>query len=76
MLASEIKVIPELYIELPKTDCVRVLVVQQDLDRWVAEHGDQEVKKDGRTFRVPGFADGIAKANEIKAEQCRRWGCE
>jgi hypothetical protein len=51
---------------------------RQQERNYIAEFGDVEVEYDEeyKVYRVPAFAERIAKYIEAKQIDCKRWGCE
>lgn len=82
-LRKQVKSLPKgdhVKIELPSTDALQWLCNEVDLNRFISEHGDVEVEIThdywGRPFAaVPSFAESRKAANEVKARDCARWGC-
>ena len=60
------------------TDALRNLREYQQVDNYIADFGDVEVEYDEtyKVYRVPAFAERIAKYSEAKQIDCNRWGCE
>ena len=50
----------------------------QQVDNYIADFGDVEVEYDEtyKVYRVPAFAERIARYSEAKQIDCNRWGCE
>jgi len=61
-----------------KSDAIRCLCDYTDMANYIDEFGDNEVVYDGdyRVYRVPAFADAIAKYSKAKAKDCAKNGCE
>ena len=60
------------------TDALRNLREYQQVDNYIADFGDVEVEYDEtyKVYRVPAFAERIARYSEAKQIDCNRWGCE
>ena len=75
MLASQVNI--PCNIET-KTDAVRCVHKQHDLDNWLSSHGDQVViyHPGRKTYVVPAFQPAQDKWCAGKLAYCNRYGCE
>ncbi len=46
--------------------------------QYIKQYGDQEIEYDEKckVYRVPAFAERIARYSKLKQIDCDRWGCE
>jgi hypothetical protein len=77
MRLSDILLIREIRVETT-SDAYRIIASERDRASYVGEYGDVEVEHDPEydVFRVPAFRAAIDEYTELKAADCRRWGCE
>ena len=60
------------------TDAYQILSDGWSLTNYISKYGDVEVEYDEQysVYRVPAFAERIARYSEAKQIDCDRWGCE
>ncbi len=76
MKVSQINFVSAIRIET-LTDAHRI-VTKDNIDGYIAAFGDNEVVLDTtyNVYRVPAFAERIAKYVAAKIKDCARFGCE
>lgn len=80
MLASDIKIVDEVLIQLPNDDSYQVIRDQFSLQQFVRSYGNVVVElmdtRRNNQYSVPAFAESRKRFSEIKTADCERWGCE
>jgi len=78
MKVSEIQVGPDAQIEKRNDDAFRVLYNEIQKEMYIEEFGNVDVVYDAKfnVYRVPSFAESIARHNYFVNLHCAEYGCE
>jgi hypothetical protein len=78
MKVADIQVGTKVQIEKRNSDTLRVLYSETQKELYVAEFGNVDVVYDAKynVYRVPSFAESIAKYNSVVSLHCDAYGCE